>query len=58
MRDIETRNEDRLHLGPIRTSRARNVFDRQIKAYSINYVSQQIKCLIDLYNYEYIDINF
>ena len=71
--DIETRNHDRLHLYPTRTSGARNVSRHhipellnkfpqylidKIKTHSIYSFSHQIKCYsVDLYSYECNDIN-
>ena len=72
-RDIDTKNHDRIHLYPTRTSGARNVFRHhipellnkfpqylidRIKTNSIYSFSHQIKCyLVDLYSYECNDIN-
>ena len=73
LHDIETRNHDRLHLYPTRTSGARNVLRHHIpellnklsqylihwiKTHSVYSFSHQIKCyLVDLYSYECNDIN-
>ena len=68
LRDIKTRNHDRLHLYPTRISGSRNVLRHhipellnkfpqylidRIKTHGIYYFLHQIKCyLVDLYSYE------
>ena len=73
LHEIETRNHDRLHLYPTRTSGARNVLRHHIpellnkfpphlverfKTHSLYSVSHHIKCyLIDLYSYDCDEID-
>ena len=73
LHEIETRNHDRLHLYPTRTSGACNVMRHHIpellnkfpphlverfKTHSLYSVSHHIKCyLIDLYGYDCDEIN-
>ena len=73
LHEIKTRNHDRLHLYPTRTSGARNVLRHHIpelldkfpphlvdkfRTHSLYYVSHHIKCyLIDLYSYDCDEID-
>ena len=73
LHEIETRNHDRLHLYPTRTSGARNILRHHIpellnkfplhlvdrfKTHSLYSVSHHIKCyLIDLYSYDCDEID-
>ena len=73
LHEIETRNHDRLHLYPTRTSGARNVLRHHIpellnkfpphlverfKTHSLYSVSHHVKCyLIDLYSYDCDEID-